>query len=132
MNVLKPDKKSTIITLLKNGISQRDINRKTKIRRKTVRKYANESGFFPANPNLDLKSPAEGEVATRPDCITSQNPPPWPPGNSVFREEKRAIPLHARSACAPHREWIEDQVRLGRNAVAIYQDLVECFGFTNK
>ena len=73
MNVLKPDKKSTIITLLKNGISQREISRKTKINGK--------------------------------------------------KEEKRAIPLHARSACEPHREWIEDQVRLGRNAVAIYQDL---------
>jgi len=143
MNVLKPDKKSTITTLLKNGISQREISRKTKIHRKTVSKYANESGLFPVNPDLDSKYPTEGEVATlrgvRPygpeagsDCIISQNAPPRPPGNSVFREEKRAIPLHARSACEPHREWIEDQVGLGRNAVSIYQDLVERFGFTNK
>jgi transposase len=132
MNVLKPDKKSTIITLLNNGISQREISRKTKIRRKTVRKYANESGLFPANPDLDSKPPSEGEVATGSDYITSQNTPPWPPGNSVSKEEKRATPIHARSACEPHREWIEEQVRLGRNAVAIYQDLVERFGFTNK
>lgn len=132
MNVLKPDKKSTIITLLKNGISQREISRKTKIHRKTVRRYANESGLFPANPDLDSKYPTEGKVATGPDCIISQNPPPWPPGISVSKEEKRAIPLHARSACEPHRGWIQDQVRLGRNAVAIYQDLVERFGFTNK
>ena len=143
MNVLKPDKKSTIITLLKNGISQREISRKTKIHRKTVRRYANESGLFPANPDLDSKYPTEGKVATLrgvrpygleagPDCIISQNPPPWPPGISVSKEEKRAIPLHARSACEPHRGWIQDQVRLGRNAVAIYQDLVERFGFTNK
>ncbi len=132
MNVLKPDKKATIITLLKNGISQREISRKTKIHRKTVRRYANESGLFPANPDLDSKYPTEGKVATGPDCIISQNPPPWPPGISVSKEEKRAIPLHARSACEPHRGWIQDQVRLGRNAVAIYQDLVERFGFTNK
>jgi hypothetical protein len=64
MNVLKPDKKSTIITPLKNGISQREISRKTKIDRKTVRKYANESGLFPGNGALDSKSPTEGEVAT--------------------------------------------------------------------
>jgi transposase len=132
MNVLKPDKKSTIITLLKNGISQREISQKTKIHRKTVRRYANESGLFPANPDLDSKYPTEGEVATGPDCITSQNTPPRPPGKSVSKEEKRAIPLHARSACEPHREWIEGQVKLGRNAVSIYQDLVERFGFTNK
>ena len=143
MNVLKPDKKSTIITLLNNGISQREISRKTSIDRKTVRKYANGSGLFLGNGDLDSKYPTEMEVATLrgvrpygleagPDCIISQNPPPRPPGMSVSKEEKRAIPLHARSACEPHREWIEDQVRLGRNAVAIYQDLVERFGFTNK
>ena len=132
MNVLKPDKKSTIITLLNNGISQREISRKTKIHRRTVRKYANESGLFPANPDLDSKYPTKGEVATGSDCIISQNAPPRPPGKNVSKEEKRAIPLHARSACEPHREWIEDQVRLGRNAVSIYQDLVERFAFTNK
>ena len=32
---------------------------------------------------------------------------------------------NAKSACDPHREWIEKQVRLGRNGVSIYQDLVE-------
>lgn len=36
----------------------------------------------------------------------------------------------ARSACEPRREWIEQQVRLKRNAQAIYQDLVDQFGFT--
>ena len=132
MNVLKPDKKSTIITLLKNGISQREICRKTKIHRKTVRRYANESGFFPGNRALDSKYPTEGEVATGSDFVTIQNTPPRPPGKSVSKEETRAIPFHARSACEPHREWIEDQVRLGRNAVSIYQDLVERFGFSNK
>jgi len=29
-----------------------------------------------------------------------------------------------RSACDPHRQWIEEQIILGRNAMAIYQDLV--------
>lgn len=35
----------------------------------------------------------------------------------------------ARSACEPHRAWIEEQLRLKRNAQAIYQDLVDRFGF---
>jgi hypothetical protein len=38
----------------------------------------------------------------------------------------------AASACEPHRTWIEAQVRLGRNAVSIYQDLVEEHGFENR
>jgi len=39
---------------------------------------------------------------------------------------------NAKSACDPHREWIEKRVRLGRNSVSIYQDLVERYGFTHK
>jgi transposase len=129
MNVLKPDKKSTILTLLKNGVSQREIGRKTNIDRKTIRKYAKESDLLPEAVDLDSKSPT---LATGADCIISENPPPRPPVNSTSKEEKRTIPLHARSACEPHREWIEKQVKLGRNAVAIYQDLVERFAFTHK
>jgi transposase len=36
------------------------------------------------------------------------------------------------SACFAHREWIEEQVSRGRNAMAIYQELVDTMGFTNK
>jgi transposase len=38
----------------------------------------------------------------------------------------------AVSACAAHGEWIEAQVQLGRNAMSIYQDLVEQHGFTHR
>ena len=40
MNVLQPNKKTAIITLLTHGISQREIGRKVRVDRKTVRKYA--------------------------------------------------------------------------------------------
>ena len=43
MNVLKPHHKSTVVTLLHNGISQREIWRKTGIDRKTIRKLAQET-----------------------------------------------------------------------------------------
>ena len=36
------------------------------------------------------------------------------------------------SACEAHRTWIEAQVQLGRNAVSIYQDLVEQHGFAHR
>lgn len=42
------------------------------------------------------------------------------------------MPSQARSACEEHRSWIEEQVRLGRNAVAVYQDLVERYAFEHK
>ena len=40
MNVLKPQKKATVITLLANGVSRNEISRKAGIDIKTVRKYA--------------------------------------------------------------------------------------------
>ena len=40
MNVLHQNKKASIITLLTNGVSQREIERKVRVDRKTVRKYA--------------------------------------------------------------------------------------------
>ncbi|MFH2092729.1 MAG: IS21 family transposase [Pseudomonadota bacterium] len=115
MNVLKPEKKATLITLLNNSISQREIHRKAGIDRKTIRKYCRE---------LKLPFPEQAKLLS----YGHQNPPPWPPGHSV--DEK--IPFHARSACESHRKWIEQQVQLGRNAMAIYQDLVEQFGFDHK
>jgi len=36
------------------------------------------------------------------------------------------------SACEPHRDWIETQVQLGRNAQSIYQDLVGQHSFPNQ
>ena len=99
MNVLKPDKKSTIITLLKNGISQREISRKTSIDRKTIRKHANGSGLFPGNRGLDSKYPTKGKVATGPDCIISQNPPP------VFRSvHYRQLPYQTVSFPSEHTQ----------------------------
>ena len=114
MNVLKPHLQATIKTLLDKGISQR------------VRKYGRLDGLVAGQDAFASKSPSEQEVATGADVEFGQNPPPRPPA-----PESRP-PKHVRSACEPHREWIEEQVRLGRNGVAIYQDLVERFGFTHK
>lgn len=131
MNVLKPDKKSTVTTLLKNGVSQHEICQKTKIDRKTIRKYAKKIKKTD-DTDLDLKSPTIEKVATGTTYKEEENPPPRPPGNEQNNQDKQMFPSQCRSACEAHREWIEKQVMLGRNAVAIYQDLVERFGFTHK
>jgi transposase len=107
LNVLKPHLQTTIATLLANGTSQREIERVTGIDRKTIRAYAQRFTAEGAN------SP---RVATG---SSEQIPPPWPPAASVV----------AASACEPHRAFIEAQVRLHRNAMAIYQDLVDRFAF---
>jgi transposase len=62
----------------------------------------------------------------------SQNPPPRPPALTAAAGIISGVvnATLARSACEGHREWIEAQVRLGRNAMAIYQELVDRRGFS--
>jgi len=126
MNVLKPHLQATVKTLLDKGISQREIKRKTGIDRKTIRKYGDLNDHETAEGIFLPKSPTGQEEATGTGVEFRQNPPSRPPA----REDKP--PKHARSACELHRGWIEEQVRLGRNGMAIYQDLVEQYGFAHK
>jgi transposase len=111
VNVLKPHKRTTIYTLLGLGKSQRDIQRITGIDRKTIRSYQRQYDAQRAN------SPG---VATEP---IDQIPPPRPP------TAVSATTVATTSKCEPHREFIQAQLRLGRNATAVYQDLVDLYGF---
>lgn len=116
-------KQSDVLALVRAKISFREIQERLGIRRETVSKYAQAAGLW------RISKPATPEgVATGLEFKSGQPPPPRPPdgGASVVVPK---IPAHARSACDPHREWIELQIRLGRNATAIYQDLVDQFGF---
>ncbi|SCC93374.1 Integrase catalytic region [Thiomonas sp. X19] len=107
MNVLKPHLQTTILTLLGKGATQREIARITGVSRHTIRAYAQR--FAAERPNCP-------GVAT--DSV-GQTAPPWPP-----------TPVATTvSACEPHRTFIEAQLRLQRNATAIYQDLVDQVAF---
>jgi transposase len=108
LNVLKPHLKTTIATLLEAGRSQREIERVTGIDRKTIRSY---------QLRLVAERPNSPGVATGSGV---QIPPPRPPAQAG----------QTVSACEPHRAFIEEQLRLRRNFMAIYQDLVDSFGFT--
>ncbi|MEO6624247.1 MAG: IS21 family transposase [Burkholderiaceae bacterium] len=108
MNVLKPHLQTTLSTLLGAGKSHREIERITRIDRKTIRAYHQRLAGGKSN------SPG---VATG---SATEIPPPRPP----------AAQAQSVSACEPHRAFIEAQLRLKRNYTAIYQDLVDTFGFT--
>ena len=123
MNVLTPQQRSTVVTLLQNKVSQHEINRKTGIDRKTIRKLAQAMLAAPAPTSNSPMATGAPEVAV-------QIPPPRPPALAGIPSS--ALPAHARSACEPHRAWIEAQVSLGRNATAIYQDLVDGHGFQSR
>ena len=106
---MKPHLRITLATLLRAGTGQRQMARVTGVDRKTIRRYA-----------LASNSPG---VATGSEAGGVENPPPRPPA---------LVPKQAASACSVHGEWIESQVALGRNAVSIYQDLVERHGFAHR
>ncbi|MGY4183074.1 hypothetical protein ACVIHH_008365 [Bradyrhizobium sp. USDA 4518] len=116
---MKPYLQSTEFTLLDRNTSQREIHRLTGIDRKTIRCYRALGAGAEAN------SPRE--VTTGPVSVDGQIPPTRPP--AFVASEATVTSSLARSACEAHRTWIEEQVRLKRNAQAIYQDLVDQFGF---
>lgn len=128
VNVLKPHQKGAVITLLENEVSQHEINRKTGVDRKTVRKLA--LAMAAARVGGDSNAPMAAGSAG----LSVQFPPPRPPAPGARSSPAimAGLPAHARSACEAYREWIEAQVRLGRNATAIYQELVDRFGFAQR
>jgi transposase len=112
VNVLKSHLRISIVALLESGVGQREIERRLGVDRKTIRRYqrlANSPG-----------------VATGSEGPTDQIPPPRPPAPEANPSATSV------SACEAHRSWIEAQVLLGRNAVSIYQDLVEQHGFVHR
>ena len=127
MNVLKSHLRITITTLLARGASQHEIAQRTGVDRKTIRRYARAALAEAVNPP---------GVATGPSTIDGEMPPPRPPADdgpsAASLVPHRVLAGPATSACAPHRAWIEAQVALGRNAVSVFQDLVEQHGFAHQ
>jgi transposase len=113
LNVLKSHLRITIATLLEHGASQHEISRRTGVDRKTIRRYAKQVG-------------ANSPMATGSAAPAGQIPPPRPPASATGPTKE------VRSACEPHRAWIEEQAALGRNAVAIFQELVEQHDFSHR
>lgn len=107
VNRLKAHLRTTVETLLDRGLSLRQVAKQAGVNRRTV-------GAIAAKRT---------GVATGPEHSFNQTAPPRPPGPGI------STPGVNESACEPHRAFIEAQVELGRNATAIYQDLVDDHGF---
>lgn len=112
---MKPHLQTTIWTLLGKGSTQREIERLTGISRHTIRAYHKQF--------LARATTADGESGGEP----VQTAPPWPPAPVTGGVVALVASL---SVCEPYRSYIEAQLQLRRNGMAIYQDLVDQFGFT--
>jgi transposase len=123
-NLLSDVTKQQVIALGRLGWTLRRIEAATGVRRETASAYLKAAGLAvrpagrwghpPANP-------AKG-VSTDPGLpsAAAPSPPPWGP-------RPRRAP--AASACVPYRDLIEIGVARGRNAMAIWRDLVDDHGF---
>jgi transposase len=122
-NVLSDEKKQQVIALGRLGWSLRRIERATSVRRETASGYLKAAGIRLRPPGGWGRNPAKPaiEVSTDPEAEKPPQDAEPRPGRSP-----------SASACEPHREVIELALGRGRNATAIWQDLVDSHGFTER
>lgn len=114
-NVLSHHKREQVVALGKLGWSLRRIEAEVHIRRETISAYLKAAG-----------------VPVRPPGGWGKRPPAPKPANEAptdFLAVTRAKERPSPSACEPYREWIETALAKGRNAKAIWQDLIDDHGF---
>ena len=108
-NVLNEEKKQQVLALGRLGWSLRRIQQATHVRRETASAYLKAAGIAvrpPSGWGRHAPKPAnEDEVITDSAVVTS--------------------------ACEPYREAIDLGLSRGRNAMAIWQDLVSEYGFAS-
>jgi transposase len=144
-NVLSEHKRQQVIALGRLGWPLRRIQTEIGVRRETASAYLKAAGIsipsrrwgHEAKPAKEVstdpavsKPAKEGEVST-----DSPSPTPLPtaaPGSAGPAPPPPPGRAPSASACEPYRELIEFALGRGRNAMAIYQDLVSDQGFTAK
>ena len=126
-NVLSNEQRQQILALGRLGWTLRRIEQATRSSRETVSAYLKAAGLAvrgPGRPATQAAKPAiSGEVST--DSAAAH------PATTGAVSTDAVSPGRAptTSACEPFRERIEAALTQGRNAVAIYQDLVSDHGF---
>jgi len=116
-NVLTEEKKHQVIALGRLGWSLRRIERETGVRRETAAGYLKTAG-------IGVRFP--GAWGRRPPAPSDSKP-----ANEVIPDSGAGPPKQTATASAsePYRELIEQGLTKGRNAKAIWQDLVDDHGF---
>ena len=122
-NVLSDTTQQQVLALGRLGWTLRRIEQATQVRRETASAYLKAAGI-PVRPRGGRPAvwPPPNPATTAP-VSTDLGPPGAapPPGRAP-----------SASACEPYRELIADAVSRGRNAMAIWQDLVDDHGFPGR
>lgn len=126
-NVLSDEKKQQVLALGRLGWTLRRIEETTGVRRETASSYLKAAGIGVRAPGRWGRM-AKPAIDPSPD---SRGPGTPNPAKEVTPDLKPAAAdvRGVASACEPWREAIEAALRRGRNAKAIWQDLVDDHGF---
>ncbi len=129
-NVLNEEKKKQVIALGQLGWALRRIEEATGVRRETAARYLKAAGIPVRQPGgwgrrktPALSKPAN-EVTTDPEGAKPAN------GSEVTTDSGDPKPPPSPSTSEPYRELIESALSLGRNAMSVWQELVDRHGFT--
>jgi transposase len=135
-NVLSEDKRNQVIALGQLGWSLRRIQNKTGVRRETAAAYLKAAGIAVRPPGAWGKRPPESKPAN--EVFTDSGGHDEAKAANVFTDpegEQTANPAKevfagSGSSCEPWREQVEQAVALGRNAMSVWQQLVDQHGYT--
>jgi transposase len=136
-NVLSEEKKHQVIALGKLGWTLRRIEQETGVRRETAGAYLKAAGIAISRPGWRRRSSPKPAIQVATDSDESKPANAEGVATDFIRRfsQKPAIELPASSAsasvCEPFRETIELGLSRGRNAMAIWQDLVNDHGFSS-
>jgi transposase len=130
-NVLSAEKRQQVIALGRLGWSLRRIEEAIGVRRETARTYLQAAGV-PVRPPRHRRQPpkpASPEGVSTDSAAATTAKPAKAEAVSTDSEPPRPSRSPAASACEPYRELIGAALARGRNAMAIWQDLVDGHGF---
>jgi transposase len=117
-NVLSEDKRQQVIALGRLGWSLRRIERETRVRRETAAAYLRAAG-------VEVRVPGRwgrAKPANEPQVFTDSGGPKPADEAAVFTD--------SASLCRVYHDAIELGLLKGRNAMSIWQELVDAHGFS--
>jgi transposase len=138
MNVLGDEKKKQVVALGGLGWSVRRIHARVGVDRKTIKRYLKAAGVAVRAPGGSPSQWPPSNAATSEEVSTDSGTPNAATNEGVSTDcASRQWPVKpsrapAASACEPYRDVIEEALGRGRNAVSIYQELVDDYGFGAK
>jgi transposase len=122
-NVLSEHTRQQVLALGRLGWPLRRIEEETGVRRETASAYLRVAGIAVRRVGRPTTGPPESKPAIVPEVSTDSST------DSVAIRPSRAP---TASACEPYRDLIVDALGRGRNAMAIWQDLVDAHGFPGR